>query len=201
MSKKRIMNIRPQEVTEGGERSVRYKGSDGKQHPIVAGSGDQPLIVQATLNQGNMSLASEATYEEISQAIDNRRIIIVEIIGMGYSPVVVMKPTPDIPQLILTAIIAMDDVLMQVNILAREGQPTRGTVNMVNSSYDETAFYGYMTEGEAHNIFLSKEEAMQDYVRRTDALAPVNGFSVTILSQQEFSAISQPEQNVIYIIT
>ena len=201
MSKKRIINIRPQEVTEGGERSVRYKGSDGKQHPIVAGGGDQPLIVQATLNQGNMSLASEATYEEISQAIDNRRIIIVEIIGMGYSPVVVMKPTPDIPQLILTAIIAMDDVLMQVNILAREGQPTRGTVNMVNSSYDETAFYGYMTEGEARNIFLSKEEAMQDYVRRTDALAPVNGFSVTILSQQEFSAISQPEQNVIYIIT
>ena len=195
------MNIRPQEVTENGERSVRYKGSDGKQHPIGATAGDQPLIIQATLNQGNMSLASEATYEEISQAIDNRRIIIVEIIGMGYSPVVVMKPTPDIPQLILTAIIAMDDVLMQVNILAREGQPTRGTVNMVNSSYDETAFYGYMTEGEAHNIFLSKEEAMQDYVRRTDALAPVNGFSVTILSQQEFSAISQPEQNVIYIIT
>ena len=201
MSKKRIMNIRPQEVTENGERSVRYKGSDGKQHPIGATAGDQPLIIQATLNQGNMSLASEATYEEISQAIDNRRIIIVEIIGMGYSPVVVMKPTPDIPQLILTAIIAMDDILMQVNILAREGQSTRGTVNMVNSSYDETAFYGYMTEGEAHNIFLSKEEAMQDYVRRTDALAPVNGFSVTILSQQEFSAISQPEQNVIYIIT
>lgn len=199
--KKKVMNIRPQEVTENGERSVRYKGSDGKQHPIGAAAGDQPLIIQATLNQGNMSLASEATYEEISQAIDNRRIIIVEIIGMGYSPVVVMKPTPDIPQLILTAIIAMDDVLMQVNILAREGQPTRGTVNMVNSSYDETAFYGYMTEGEARNIFLSKEEAMQDYVRRTDALAPVNGFSVTILSQQEFSAISQPEQNVIYIIT
>ena len=199
--KKKVMNIRPQEVTENGERSVRYKGSDGKQHPIGATAGDQPLIIQATLNQGNMSLASEATYEEISQAIDNRRIIIVEIIGMGYSPVVVMKPTPDIPQLILTAIIAMDDVLMQVNILAREGQPTRGTVSMVNSSYDETAFYGYMTEGEAHNIFLSKEEAMQDYVRRTDALAPVNGFSVTILSQQEFSAISQPEQNVIYIIT
>ena len=195
------MNIRPQEVTENGERSVRYKGSDGKQHPIGATAGDQPLIIQATLNQGNMSLASEATYEEISQAIDNRRIIIVEIIGMGYSPVVVMKPTPDIPQLILTAIIAMDDVLMQVNILAREGQPTMGTVTIVNSSYDETAFYGYMTEGEAHNIFLSKEEAMQDYVRRTDALAPVNGFSVTILSQQEFSAISQPEQNVIYIIT
>lgn len=32
------MNIKPQEVTENGERSVRYKGSDGKYHNIAAGS-------------------------------------------------------------------------------------------------------------------------------------------------------------------
>ena len=31
------MNIRPQEVTQGGERSVQYKGSDGKMHGISAG--------------------------------------------------------------------------------------------------------------------------------------------------------------------
>ena len=30
--KQKVMNIRPQEVTTGGERSVRYKGSDGKMH-------------------------------------------------------------------------------------------------------------------------------------------------------------------------
>lgn len=30
------MNIRPQEVTQGGERSVQYKGSDGKMHGISA---------------------------------------------------------------------------------------------------------------------------------------------------------------------
>ena len=35
--KKKVMNIRPQEVTENGERSVRYKGSDGKMHGISAG--------------------------------------------------------------------------------------------------------------------------------------------------------------------
>ena len=34
--KKKVMNIRPQEVTENGERSVRYKGSDGKMHGISA---------------------------------------------------------------------------------------------------------------------------------------------------------------------
>ena len=33
--KKKVMNIRPQEVTENGERSVRYKGSDGKMHEVA----------------------------------------------------------------------------------------------------------------------------------------------------------------------
>ena len=33
--KHKVMNIRPQEVTENGERSVRYKGSDGKLHNIA----------------------------------------------------------------------------------------------------------------------------------------------------------------------
>ena len=38
--KQKVMNIRPQEITENGERSVRYKGSDGKMHGISAdGSG------------------------------------------------------------------------------------------------------------------------------------------------------------------
>ena len=33
------MNIRPQEVTEGGERSVRYKGSDGQFHDVASSNG------------------------------------------------------------------------------------------------------------------------------------------------------------------
>lgn len=38
--KKKFMNIRPQEVTENGERSLQYKGSDGKMHGIsAAGNG------------------------------------------------------------------------------------------------------------------------------------------------------------------
>lgn len=32
------MNIRPQEVTENGERSVQYKGSDGKMHNVAPGN-------------------------------------------------------------------------------------------------------------------------------------------------------------------
>ena len=41
--KKKVMNIRPQEVTENGERSVRYKGSDGKMHGIAPDN--QPATV------------------------------------------------------------------------------------------------------------------------------------------------------------
>ena len=33
------MNIRPQEVTENGERSVQYKGSDGKFHSVAPSGG------------------------------------------------------------------------------------------------------------------------------------------------------------------
>ena len=50
------MNIRPQEVTVDGERSVRYKGSDGKMHDIAAVNGEadggstaqEPLIIDAS---------------------------------------------------------------------------------------------------------------------------------------------------------
>ena len=41
--KKKVMSIRPQEVTENGERSVRYKGSDGKMHGIAPDN--QPATV------------------------------------------------------------------------------------------------------------------------------------------------------------
>ena len=33
------MNIRPQEVTENGERTVQYKGSDGKFHSVAPDNG------------------------------------------------------------------------------------------------------------------------------------------------------------------
>ena len=48
------MNIRPQEVTENGERSVRYKGSDGKMHDIAAGSSGagEPAASPATAQSG-----------------------------------------------------------------------------------------------------------------------------------------------------
>lgn len=38
--KKKVMNIRPQEVVTDGERSVQYKGSDGKFHGIAPDGGN-----------------------------------------------------------------------------------------------------------------------------------------------------------------
>ena len=42
-NKKRILNIRPQEVTIDGERSVQYKGSDGKMHEVASAAQGQNL--------------------------------------------------------------------------------------------------------------------------------------------------------------
>ena len=57
--KKNVMNIRPQEVTKNGERSVRYKGSDGKFHDVAPDGGGTVLSVEditRTLTFGNASL-------------------------------------------------------------------------------------------------------------------------------------------------
>ncbi len=47
--KQKVMNIRPQEVTENGERSVRYKGSDGKMHGISA-DGNSGITAQSQVH-------------------------------------------------------------------------------------------------------------------------------------------------------
>ena len=76
MSNKRILNIRPQEVTENGERSVRYKGSDGKMHDIAAGSGGagEPAASPATA-QSNIVL-------EYNFADDGKTITAEELVAI-----------------------------------------------------------------------------------------------------------------------
>lgn len=200
MRKKQFMNIVPQEMVANGERTLRYKGSDGKFHSVAPNGSDKPFTVVTTLNQQNMLLTTDANYAEIRQAIDAQRIIVVEISGMGYAAVAVMTPQPGSPVVLLTTVLAVDGTLMQVNILAVEGEPTQGRVTMIDSS-SSPEDYGYMTTDDAVAMFLSKEDAAEEYVKKSDALAPVNGFGLVVLSQQEFNAITEPQQNVIYIIT
>ena len=42
--KKKILNIRPQEVVADGQRSVRYKGSDGKFHDVASDDGGSTVL-------------------------------------------------------------------------------------------------------------------------------------------------------------
>lgn len=73
--KKRVMNIRPQEVTVGGERSVQYKGSDGKMHEVASagggGSSAPSLAIENNPNANEIVATGEfrtgtATYKPVT---------------------------------------------------------------------------------------------------------------------------------------
>lgn len=69
--KKKVMNIRPQEVTEGGERSVRYKGSDGQFHDVASSNG------------GGDNTAQEPLFLECDYVIDRGAIMFTD--GNNYT--------------------------------------------------------------------------------------------------------------------
>ncbi len=54
------MNIRPQEVTEGGERSVRYKGSDGKMHAMLPQDAAIPVTRRTVIEAGTEITLAQA---------------------------------------------------------------------------------------------------------------------------------------------
>ena len=58
--KKRVMNIRPQEVTEGGERSLRYKGSDGKMHAMLPQDAAIPMTQRIVIEAGTEITLAQA---------------------------------------------------------------------------------------------------------------------------------------------
>jgi hypothetical protein len=70
--KKKFMNIRPQEVTENGERSLQYKGSDGKMHGIApAGNGGdtaQSNIVFDVIFENNEQFYTEEFVKSLVEA-------------------------------------------------------------------------------------------------------------------------------------
>ena len=77
--KKKVMNIKPQEVTENGERTVRYKGSDGKFHNIAAGSqgsqqGSTPTDAQTeqSVVVGNVTIENDKPTITVDELIADR---------------------------------------------------------------------------------------------------------------------------------
>lgn len=61
MSKKNYMNIVPQEVVADGERTLRYKGSDGKFHSVAPDGGSTALSVEEVTRTVELSMASTIT--------------------------------------------------------------------------------------------------------------------------------------------
>ena len=77
--KHKVMNIRPQEVTENGERTVRYKGSDGKFHNIAAGSqgsqqGSTPTDAQTeqSVVVGNVTIENDKPTITVDELLADR---------------------------------------------------------------------------------------------------------------------------------
>ena len=58
--KKKVMNIRPQELTANGERSVQYKGSDGKMHGLLPQSAAIPVKRNTVIPAGTELTLAEA---------------------------------------------------------------------------------------------------------------------------------------------
>ena len=58
--KKRVLNIKPQEVTTDGRTSVRYKGSDGKMHSLASSMSEngmgEPIAASPATVQSNIVL-------------------------------------------------------------------------------------------------------------------------------------------------
>ena len=74
--KKKVMNIRPQEITENGERSVQYKGSDGKFHNVAPSGGSTAQSQEVHLKdafviyRNNMDLLGSGTQTVIYKMND-----------------------------------------------------------------------------------------------------------------------------------
>ena len=58
--KKKVMNIRPQEFTDGGEWSVRYKGSDGKMHAMLPQNAAVPVAERTVIEAGTEITLAQA---------------------------------------------------------------------------------------------------------------------------------------------
>lgn len=101
--KKRVLNIKPQEVTTDGRTSVRYKGSDGKMHSLASsanenGAGEpiaaspatvqEPLIIEFTHNFATNIV--ETTSEQVLEALlAGRRVVYIGHIANANTHIII----------------------------------------------------------------------------------------------------------------
>ena len=80
--KKKVMNIRPQEVTENGERSVQYKGSDGKFHsvaPSSGGGGSAPsnIVLEVNFADDGKAFTADELVEIITGLLAGKSLVCI----------------------------------------------------------------------------------------------------------------------------
>lgn len=83
--KKRVMNIRPQEVTTDGERSVQYKGSDGRMHDFSAKLPQDaaiPVVQRTVIAAGEEITLAQA---HAIEGFDFNKVSALNFTG-GYDP-------------------------------------------------------------------------------------------------------------------
>ena len=88
--KKNFLNIVPQEVTDGGERTIRYKGNDGKYHSIASGdAGDAPtLSVEQVTRTVQISLTNPSASPSIADFMlkyGSMKLTNFKILSMRYN--------------------------------------------------------------------------------------------------------------------
>ena len=86
--KNNFLNIVPQEVISNGERTIRYKGRDGKFHDIQSGKGGDSLSVEEVTRTLNMSLTNTSTNitaVDFTMRYGGAKITAIEITEARYS--------------------------------------------------------------------------------------------------------------------
>ena len=88
--KKNFLNIVPQEVTDGIERTIRYKGNDGKYHSIASGdAGDAPtLSVEQVTRTVQISLTNPSASPQIADFMlkyGSMKLTNFKILSMRYN--------------------------------------------------------------------------------------------------------------------
>ena len=86
--KNNFLNIVPQEVISNGERTIRYKGRDGKFHDIQSGKGGDSLSVEEVTRTINMSLTNTTTNitaVDFTMRYGGAKITAIEITEARYS--------------------------------------------------------------------------------------------------------------------
>lgn len=88
--KKNFLNIVPQEVTDGSERTIRYKGNDGKYHSIASGdAGDSPTLsvepVTRTVQIAMVSTASNPSIADFMLKYGSMKLTNFKILSMRYN--------------------------------------------------------------------------------------------------------------------